>query len=108
MSQNQKVLAKRIDSFETSFSTHLATVEESLSTILSIFKVVLQRVRGPTPPSEDCTTLVPSPPTKHSKLSVDEPLKQVSTSPTKPSSSQKEEKGDEQENHPRGTKTYET
>ena len=53
LSQNQKLLAKRIDNFETSFATCLATVEESLSTVLSVLKEVLQWVHGPIPPSDD-------------------------------------------------------
>ena len=97
LSQNQKLLAKRIDNFKTTSATRLATVEESPLTVLSVLKEVLQWVRGPTPPSEDWPTPVPSPPAKHSKLSKDEPLKQALTSPTKPSTSQKEETGDDRE-----------
>ena len=89
LSQNQKILAKRIDNFEMSFTTRLATVEESLSTVLTVLKEVLQRVRGPTPPSDDWPTPVSSPPAKHSKLSEDEPLKEALTSPSKASTSGK-------------------
>ena len=67
LSRNQKVLANRIDHFETSFSTRLATVENSLSTTLSVLKEVLQRVRGQSP-SNERPTPSPSPqpsPSKH-------------------------------------------
>ena len=52
---------------------------------------MLQRVRGPTPPSDDWATPVPSPPAKHSKLFEDEPPKEALTSPSKVSTSTKEE-----------------